>query len=353
MDANAPPSSGEDRSAFLVPDPVGEIAPGRRPTFSVVIATWQSAGTVGSAVRSALDQSEPPAEVVVCDDGSTDDVAGALVGFGDRVRLLTIPHSGPSIARNTAAAAVTGDFVAVLDADDTWEPRRLERLADLGAARPDLDLLTTDAWFVVDGRRSGRFYDAAGAFPVRDQLTEILRRNFFFAHVAVRRTQWQAHGGYDADIAYAEDWDFWLRLLAGGCRAGCVAEPLADYAIRPQSQSGDRAPSLLARVTVLDRALSQQSLTPEQRSVAAAARGEFLRRSRAAAAERALVEAAPDRRTACRRLLSTPGVSLTSRLHAAAAWVAPAYAGRRLRERNRSAGHTGYDRRIPASRGSQ
>ena len=81
-------------------------------------------------------------------------------------------------------------------------------------------------------------------FPTADQATAILERNFFFAHLAVRRSAWQRSGGMAVDVAWAEDWEFWLRLLRRGSRAGCVLEPLADYRIHAGSVSADRWPSL-------------------------------------------------------------------------------------------------------------
>jgi len=332
--------------ALLAPDPSAPVPPARRPSFSVVIAAWQAAPTVGEAIRSALAQTEPPVEVIVCDDGSTDTTAEVLAGFGDRIRVLRQPNLGESAAKNAAVRAAGGDFVVILDADDRWDPRRLRRLGDLAAARPDLNLLTTDAWFLVDGERRGRFYAAAGAFPVRDQSTEILRRNFFFSHVAVRRTAWLASGGFDREVARAADWDFWLRLLFAGHLAGCVAEPLADYRIHPASLSAERASSLMARVDVLDRAGATQRLGPAQREVLSRARATDLRRARAARAERALLDGAPCRRRACLDLLVAPGGSVRSRVLAAAAVLAPGLAAGRLRRDRERGGRARSDRAI-------
>jgi glycosyltransferase involved in cell wall biosynthesis len=338
-------SAPDGDSALLAPARSAPPPPSCRPSFSVVVAAWQAESTVAEAIRSALAQTERPAEVIVCDDGSTDATADVLAGFGDRIRLLRQPNRGESAAKNAAVGAAAAEFVVILDADDRWDSRRLQRLGDLAAARPDLDLLTTDAWFLLDGVRRGRFYSAAG-FPVRDQATEILRRNFFFSHVAVRRTTWLASGGFDQNIARAADWDFWLRLLFAGHRAGCVAEPLADYRIHAASLSADRARSLLARVEVLDRAAARQRLTPAQRDVLSRARTGYLHRARAARAERALLDRLPGRRRACLELLVAPGGSTRSRVLAAAAAAAPGLAGNRLRRDRERAGQARSDRTI-------
>jgi GT2 family glycosyltransferase len=333
--------------AFVAPEVPGPLQPVPRPTFSVIVAAYQAADLVGTAIRSVLEQSEPAQEIVVVDDGSTDDLAGALVPFGSAVRLIRIPHSGLAAARNASVAAATSEFVVILDADDRWEPQRLQRLRDLASVRPDLDLLTTDAWFVMDGRRGGTFYDV-NSFPTVDQAIEMLRGNFFFAHVAVRRSTWHRFGGMTADVAWAEDWDFWLRLLVGGCSAGCVLEPLADYRIHAGSVSADRWRSLLARVEVLDRAEAAGGLTDPQRQVLDEARTRYRRRAALARAEKALLDRSPDRRRACLAVLRGEGVPARQRVLAAGAWVLPGLAEARLRRDAATAGRTRSDRALPA-----
>jgi GT2 family glycosyltransferase len=334
--------------AFAVPPPNAAVAVGPVPTFSVIVCAWQGAERIGTALRSALAQNRPPHEVVVVDDGSTDDLAAAVAPFGDAVKLIRIEHRGLAAARNVSVEQATGEFVAILDADDWWEPQRLERLGDLAAVRPDLDLLTTDAWFVRGGQSAGRFYDV-NPFPTEDQATEILRGNFFFAHVAVRRALWHRFGGMNVDVAWAEDWDFWLRLLVGGCRAGCVLEPLAHYVIHPESVSADRWQSLAARVGVLDRAQSAGGLTERQLAVLGRSRARYARRAALARAERALLDGSPDRRRACLALLRVTGLPPRQRALAAAAALAPGLAGVRLRRDAELAGRARTDRAYTAS----
>ncbi|MFL6135003.1 MAG: glycosyltransferase family 2 protein [Nocardioidaceae bacterium] len=329
--------------AFAVPAAANAIEPSRRPSFSVVVAVYRAADVVGAAIRSALAQTEPPLEVLVADDGSTDDLTGALAPFGDSVRRLRLPHQGAASATNAAAALATGDFVVVLDADDTWHPRRLERLADLAAERSDLDLLTTDAWFMVDGSRRGRFYDY-NAFATTDQSTEILWRTFFFAHVAVRRTRWEMVGGFTTDLARGYDWDLQLRLLLSGSSAGCVLEPLADYTIHPHSLSANRYESLMARVALLDRAKASQLLSDGQAAVLEAARENYRRRALAARAEETLMSGARGRRRAALAALAAGGVGRRRRALLAAAVVAPTWVGARVRHEAIERGRARSDR---------
>src|SRR5206468_2811881 len=85
------------------------------------------------------------------------------------------------------ASVVTSDFVAILDADDVYFPERLEALGELAAARPDLDILTSDAYLELNGRRIRRCYEGGWTFEVEDQRRAILERNFIFGLAAVRR----------------------------------------------------------------------------------------------------------------------------------------------------------------------
>ena len=130
----------------------------------------------------------PPHEIVVADDGSTDDIEGVVASFGDAVRLLRLPHGGEASAKNAAARAATGDFVVILDADDVFLPGRLAALRDLALAQPELDILTTDAHLEVAGAYVGRCYTPTHRFADEGQSVEILRRNFIFGLAAIRRT---------------------------------------------------------------------------------------------------------------------------------------------------------------------
>lgn len=322
--------------------PVRPSEPGPRPTFSVVIPVWRAAG-LRVAVTSVLEQTEPPLQIVVCDDGSPDDVAAALGPLADRVRLVRIEHAGAAAARNAAAAQCHGEFLVLLDADDTWAAERLARLGDLASAVPALDVLTTDAHFLLDGVRRGTFHGAA-AFPVRDQRRELLQRNFVFGHAAVRRSAWQSAGGMDTGLRSAEDWDLWLRLVLAGAQVGCVDEPLADYTLHSGSLSADRVASLRSRVQVLDRVASAGLLRPEEVPVLRRARREAAVRAALVSSEGALLTGAPERRRSSARLVVLPGASVRLRFRGALATLMPGVARSRLQRSQPEAGLR-HDRR--------
>jgi glycosyltransferase involved in cell wall biosynthesis len=248
---------------ILAPDARRPLARGAEPTFSVLIPAYQAARVVGDAVSSALGQTLAPLEVIVCDDGSTDDLEAALAPYRDRIALLRKENGGGASALNEAAHAATGDFVVVLDSDDAYLPGRLEALAELAVGRPDLDVLTTDAYFESAGAIVGRFNGPENPFPADGQRHAILERCFLLAP-AVRRTRVLALGGWDESLRIAYDWDCWMRLILDGALAGSVAEPLLRYRVHEGSLSARRAESLRERVVVLEKNAAHPSLDPSE-----------------------------------------------------------------------------------------
>src|ERR671924_2056710 len=249
----------------LLAPPAQNVTSGDVPSFSVVIAAYQVADVIGEAISSALAQTVPPLEIVVCDDGSSDDLEAALAPYRDRIVLVRKENGGEASAKNAAARAATGEFVAILDADDVYLPGRLEALGALAAARPDLDLLTTDAYLEVEGRVVRRVYGHDWTFEVEDQRREIMRRNFVFGHAAVRRERLLAAGGFDETIRFTTDWECWMRLILGGSRAGAVLEPLGHYRVRPTALSADRTRMTAGRVQSLRKGLTHPALRPAER----------------------------------------------------------------------------------------
>lgn len=252
------------------------------PTFSIVITAYEAADTIAAAVESALAQTRPAEEVLVVDDGSNDDLDGALRPYTDRIELVRRPNGGGAAARNTGAEAAKTDFMAVLDADDAYHPRRLEAIAELARQQPDLDLVTTDARLLAQGEPVGTF---AGYTPFvwEDQRTAIFETCFVGGWPAIRLSRLEAIGGFDESFRIAYDWDCWLRCILDGARASFVDEPYYDYVVHSGSLSASRAPSLWERARLLEKAERNPALRPEERP--ALERALRMHRSRAVTAE--------------------------------------------------------------------
>jgi glycosyltransferase involved in cell wall biosynthesis len=332
---------------WLAPSPAVPVEPGPAPSLSVVIAAYQAAETIGEAVASALEQTLPPLEVIVCDDASTDDIEGALAPLAGRVTLIRRERNGGvAAARNEAVRAASGEFVVVLDADDVFMPQRLEALAALASARPDLDILATDALLEVDGKTIRRAYDGTFVFEVEDQRLAILRYNFI-QHPAVRRTVWLDAGGHDESIKWTEDWELWVRLILAGARAGLVTEPLLLYRLNPASLSANQAQMRRGELMTLERtAAAGHHLSTEERLALSRAVDKHRRAATLEEFREALARGAPDARRCARAVVGGKGYGWLTRIKAGAAAVFPGMPGMVLRRRQRRAWVTAGGMRI-------
>jgi len=281
-----------------------------------------------------LRQTLPAHEVIVCDDGSTDDIEGALEPFRDRIVFLRKEHDGEASAKNAAAAAASGEFVVILDADDVFLPERLEAIADAAASRPDLDVITTDAYLEAGGTIVRRCYDGRWRFEVEDQRRELLRRNFVFGLAAVRRELLLRHGGFDETILWTTDWDCWIRLVLAGSRIGCVEEPLALYRLREDSLSARREDITRGKIMTLGKTRNDPRLTDAERTVVDRSVAGYERELALLAARRSVAAGDENARGRAVAVATGRGFGWRTRLEAGLMAVTPRRAGRRLRRQD-------------------
>jgi glycosyltransferase involved in cell wall biosynthesis len=179
-------------------------------SVSVVIPSYNAATYLPQALASIRTQLRAPDEIVVVDDGSTDDSPELARRAGARV-LRTPTNGGPAAARNLGIREARGDVVAFLDADDLWEPTHLAVLLQLLERHPSAVLA-----FSRERRIGGWEGEHPRVLPENeavDAFWPLLRKNFIpQMGVVARRDALSAVGGYDESMRYAEDYDLWLRL---------------------------------------------------------------------------------------------------------------------------------------------
>jgi GT2 family glycosyltransferase len=323
---------------FLAPPPEtpleGLVQPGWVPTFSIIIPAYQAASFIAGTVESALNQTVPALEVIVCDDGSTDDLQGALRPYLERITLLRQKNAGTASARNTAVRAASGDFIALLDHDDIYLPERIEALGELAAMRPDLDVLATDCYFELESQIFARCYEDSNPFPTSDQRRAILEANFVSGPV-VRRTRLLDIGGFDESISVTDDWDCWIRLIFDGARVGLVAEPLHHYRFSEGSLSSSLPNLVEGRIVTLEKAAARSDLLPHERQALERMLAAQKARLAPDRAREALLLGRPDARRRSLAVTFGRGHSLPTRVKSAVAAVAPGAAARRLARRQR------------------
>jgi succinoglycan biosynthesis protein ExoO len=218
---------------------------GSRAKITVIIAAYNAAAFLPRAVRSAFEQSHPPAEVIIVDDASTDctlQIAQGLAADERRLRVIALTtNGGPAKARNVALDAATGDWVAVLDADDAYLPNRLEHLESVAAAHAADMVADNFYWYdpaagmagepgipashaieIVDTVRFARNARPYGETADWGLLKPMFRRRFLDAH-SLRYPEASRHG---------EDFLFDMALLMAGGRFVVSYNPGYLYTIR-------------------------------------------------------------------------------------------------------------------------
>ena len=198
-------------------------------TVSVIIPTYNRAGFIAEAVQSALDQTRAPNEIIVIDDGSTDDTQHVLARFGPPVIVIERANGGEAAARNSGLRAATGDAVIFLDSDDLLVPECIERCVQTLEEHPNVGVVYTDA-FLCDreGNRISRYsQELPGCRPSGMVLREFTRRNFLTVTSMVRRSC-LGDITFEEGMTCCADYDFW-RKLAVHCEFQYLNEPLMCY----------------------------------------------------------------------------------------------------------------------------
>ena len=210
------------------------------PAVSIIMPAYNVAPYIASAVRSALVQTFSDFELIVVDDGSKDNTAEivkSLMREDGRVRLVQQANRGLAGARNTALRAARGDMFALLDSDDMWEPEFLAAQLAILEARPDVDIVTGNGWY-LEGPRHGelaRPYPDPRPDPV---LASIIGDEWsVFIMSVMRRRVYTAIGPYDEEMRSNEDYDFWLRAAVAGFTFARNDRPLGYYRVRSDSLS--------------------------------------------------------------------------------------------------------------------
>lgn len=225
------------------------------PALSVIIPTYNRAGSIRDTLQSARDCGVADVELIVVDDGSTDDTAAVVEAFGG-VHYLRQANAGPSAARNAGFALSHGRYVSFLDSDDYWLPQTAGHVVALLDDFPEVGVLFAEArvgnerdgyhsWLATAGE--GMLATLPGYEP-RPGF-RILERRSFFRRLAqrnqlcpgatlMRRAEFAQSGGFNRESRHAEDWELFLRLATRTTFA-CSTELLLNYT----THSGERLTS--------------------------------------------------------------------------------------------------------------
>jgi len=225
---------------------------------SIVIPAYNQGRFLAQAIQSALDQSHQSIQVVVVDDGSTDDTPDVLSRFAadQRVSVIRQANGGLPAARNRGLNAATGEFVCFLDSDDYLERTHIERLAARLADDGHLGFAYCDVQMVdLEGKPSSQFSVAESRRTLSGDIFESLMIGGYIPpHAAlVRRRILDELGGFDPELGGHADYELWLRVTGAGYRAAYVDERLACYRVYDGSMSRDTAHMRASREGAIER----------------------------------------------------------------------------------------------------
>ena len=192
------------------------------PTLSIITPLYNRAWCIADSIAS-IGLAGQPAELIIVDDGSTDGSvaaareAVATLGLGDQVTITSQANAGPGAARNTGAALARGEWLVFLDSDDLWLPWTLPRLvAALGAADPAVELVFPQSRSFADVDELAGLAEAPLASVIEPDLAAAARRHpgheFGSCNAAIRRSAFQALGGFTDAVRCSEDSDLFLRV---------------------------------------------------------------------------------------------------------------------------------------------
>ncbi len=182
----------------------------KMPLVTAVIPTFNRAWCLADAVTSVIDQKYPAMEIIVVDDGSTDNTCQVLEPYMDSITLLHQENTGVSAARNLGIRQSNGDFVAFLDSDDRWTPDKMEYQVNFFQHHPEAMICQTEEIWIRNGKRVnpkfkhkkpwGMIFEPSLELCLVSPSAVMMRREFF-----------QIKGCFDETLPACEDYDLWLR----------------------------------------------------------------------------------------------------------------------------------------------
>ena len=232
-------------------------------TVTAVIPSYNSAKLLPRCIESVLTQTVPVSEILVIDDGSTDNTAEVVAQFPAPVRLIQQKNAGVAAARNAGIRAAAGEWIGFLDADDRWLPNKTELELRCAARHPNAAVIYCDADVLLpDGSSAGQFLSDKG--PKSGRVYDRLLESFFVlpSTALVRRDALISCGMFTEHLRKMEDYDLWIRM-ARQYEFQLVSAALTLYERQPTSATKDTLGVSRAQVVFL-RSLMGGSLTSEQ-----------------------------------------------------------------------------------------
>lgn len=204
---------------------------------SVIIPSYNRAKILPPTLESVLAQTYPHLEVIVIDDGSTDETAAVVAGYGERVRYIRQENQGVEMARNRGILESRGAYLNFLDDDDLMAPDKIERQVKVLQSRSDVGVVHCGYTYID---KEGHKMEVTGRMPEGDVLQPLVWGCFPWSGGPLLRRRCLELIASDEHRDWFGDWGMWLRTALGGYSWACIQEPLGQYRIIPGSMTDDK-----------------------------------------------------------------------------------------------------------------
>ena len=220
-----------------------------QPVFSILSSAHETEAYIAEMIDSVVAQTDPNWELIVVDNGMSDEIARIVDGYAadTRIRLVRQEYQGLDGGVDAAAAAAHGSYYAVVHSDDALEPTFCARTREILDADPGIDAVVVDAYpFTDDGRTGPASFHQLGGVRMEPgvghsvTLTEVISGRILYYTAAIRAGSWKLGGGYTCDTPKVEDLAMFLRMLVAGCDIRVLPEQLARYRLHDSTPSGER-----------------------------------------------------------------------------------------------------------------
>ena len=218
---------------------MNRAAPSHGPRVSVIIPTYNSEAYIRETLASVFSQSYQDFELIVVDDGSSDQTAAVVKSYGDRLTFVAQANQGPAAARNHGIRTAKGELISFLDSDDLWQPDKLEKQVRFMTEHPEYGLISTDM-STFDERGVIESNVKAKIYKIKNGM---VMRNLLFGNwiqtsgVMVRKECFETVGTFTVERGlWGEDWILWMQIAAR-YPIYFMAEPLAKIRLASHSFS--------------------------------------------------------------------------------------------------------------------
>ncbi|HSH00906.1 MAG TPA: glycosyltransferase family A protein [Anaerolineae bacterium] len=239
----------------------------KNPQVTIIIPTFNHGHFIAEAINSVLKQTYPHYQIIVIDDGSTDNTADIVAQFGDAVHYHWQENQGLSAARNTGLSLATGDLINFLDADDWHFPQFLENLLNHLTTHPHLDGVACGYRFATEFDQP-LAQSSSHTVPSVQLHTKLLAGNFIAAQCfLLKRHLFISDTRFDTHLTACEDWDMWLRLSRYH-HIAVIPDILTQVRVRLDSMSGNQMRMLVNRFAVIQKYYPNPQTEPAPRAYA-------------------------------------------------------------------------------------